>query len=149
MTDQTTSSLVVHASPAAVMGTIADFPAYPSWATGMRRAEVRSTGPDGRAGQVWFDLDAPPFRDSYTLAYRWKGDEEVSWTLVEGGLLRRLDGAYVLRDLGDGRTEVTYRLTLDLTMPLIGALRRKGEKILIETALVGLKNVVEQRGVTA
>lgn len=130
------------------MGTIADFAAYPSWATGMRRVEVRSVGADGRADQVRFELDVPPIKDVYTLAYRWHGDEEVSWTLVEGQLLRRLDGAYLLRDLG-GRTEVTYRLTLDLTMPLIGALRRKGEKILIETALMGLKNAVEQRGVTA
>jgi hypothetical protein len=130
------------------MATIADFAAYPSWATGMRRAEVRSVGAGGRAEQVFFELDLPPIKDAYTLAYRWKGDEEVSWTLVEGRLLRRLDGAYVLRDLG-GRTEVTYRLALDLTMPLIGALRRKGEKILIETALMGLKNAVEQRGVGA
>jgi hypothetical protein len=57
--------------------------------------------------------------------------------------LRALDGAYVLRDLGNGTTEVTYRLALDVTIPLIGMIKRKGEKILIETALRGLKTRVE------
>ena len=58
-------------------------------------------------------------------------------------MLRALDGAYVLRDLGSGSTEVTYRLALDVSIPLIGMLKRKGEKILIDTALKGLKKRVE------
>ncbi len=58
-------------------------------------------------------------------------------------MLRSLDGAYELRDLGDGSTEVTYRLALDVSIPLIGMLKRKGEKILIDTALKGLKKRVE------
>ena len=58
-------------------------------------------------------------------------------------MLRALDGAYVLRDLGDGRTEVTYRLALDVAIPMIGMIKRKGEKILIDTALKGLKQRVE------
>ena len=42
----------------------------------------------------------------------------------------------------DGSTEVTYRLALDLSMPMIGMIKRKGEKILIDTALKGLKQRV-------
>ncbi|WP_028658855.1 SRPBCC family protein [Nocardioides insulae] len=143
MAEQTTSSIVIQAEPAAVMAVIADFDAYPSWAKGMRRTEVLATGPDGRAERVRFDLDVSPIRDQYTLAYRWEGDHEVTWSLVESSMLRTLDGAYLLRDLGQGRTEVTYRLVLDLTIPLIGMLKRKGEKILIDTALKGLKSRVE------
>ena len=73
----------------------------------------------------------------------WDGDREVTWTLVEGNMLRMLDGAYTLVDRGDGTTEVTYRLALDVSIPLIGMLKRKGEKILIDTALKGLKKRVE------
>ena len=58
-------------------------------------------------------------------------------------MLRALDGAYVLGDRGDGSTEVTYRLALDVSIPLIGMIKRKGEKILIDTALKGLKQRVE------
>ncbi|WP_235737505.1 SRPBCC family protein [Nocardioides alcanivorans] len=143
MAEQTTSSIVVDAPPSAVMDVIADFPAYPAWAKGMRNVEVRGDLVDGRAQEVFFELDVAPIKDEYTLAYVWQGDEQVTWTLVEGKILRALDGAYVLRDLGNGSTEVTYRLSLDVTIPLIGMLKRKGEKILIDTALKGLKKRVE------
>lgn len=143
MAEQTSSSITVAASPAAVMAVIADFPHYPAWIKGMRAAEVTAIGPDGRADRVRFVLDVPPIKDSYTLRYTWVSDTELSWTLVEATLLRSLDGVYRLRELGDGGTEVTYDLKLDLTVPIIGLLKRKGERILIDTALKGLKNRVE------
>jgi ribosome-associated toxin RatA of RatAB toxin-antitoxin module len=143
MAEQTTSSIVVDAEPAAVMAVIGDFESYPEWAKGVQKAEVLAAGPDGRAEQVFFVLDVSPIRDEYTLAYQWKGDEQVTWNLVEGKMLRSLDGAYILSDLGNGSTEVTYRLALDVSIPLIGMLKRKGEKILIDTALKGLKKRVE------
>src|SRR4051794_21232307 len=146
MADQTTSSIVVDASPAEVMAVIADFPAYPSWATGVKTAEVLSQLPGGRAEQVFFTLDVAPIKDEYTLAYDWSGEDQVTWTLVEGKMLRALDGAYELTDRGDGTTDVTYRLALDVSIPLIGMLKRKGEKILIDTALKGLKKRVESLG---
>lgn len=145
MAEQTTSSIVVDAAPAAVMAVIADFASYPSWAKGVKVADVESTAPDGRAEKVHFVLDVAPIKDDYTLAYTWDGDDRVTWTLDRGNMLRALDGSYSLRDLGGDRTEVTYRLALDLTIPLIGMLKRKGEKILIETALRGLKTRVESQ----
>ena len=143
MAEQTTSSIVVDAEPAAVMAVIGDFDAYPEWAKGVQKAEVVAEGADGWAEQVFFVLDVSPIRDEYTLAYEWTGDQQVTWSLVSGKMLRALDGAYVLRDLGNGSTEVTYRLALDVSIPLIGMLKRKGEKILIDTALKGLKKRVE------
>jgi hypothetical protein len=143
MADQTTSSIVIDAAPGQVMEVIADFPSYPTWAKGVTTADVLSEFADGRAEKVFFRLDVSPIKDEYTLAYVWNGDDEVTWTLDEGKMLRALDGAYVLRDLGDGTTDVTYRLALDVSIPLIGMLKRKGEKILIDTALKGLKKRVE------
>ncbi len=143
MAEQTTSSIVVDAPPASVMAVIADFAAYPAWAKGVKTADVRSTNADGSADQVYFELDVSPIKDEYTLVYDWDGDRQVTWELVEGKMLRALDGAYVLRDLGNGSTEVTYRLALDVSIPLIGMLKRKGEKILIDAALKGLKKRVE------
>ena len=143
MADQTTSSITIDAAPDAIMDVIADFDAYPQWAKGVTKVEVAADGADGRAEQVFFALDVSPIKDEYTLAYDWDGDRQVTWTLVEGKMLRSLDGAYELRDLGNGSTEVTYRLALDVSIPLIGMLKRKGEKILIDTALKGLKKRVE------
>ncbi len=143
MAEQTTSSIVVDAAPGAVMSVIADFAAYPEWAKGVTQAEVVSTLEDGRAREVFFALDVSPIKDEYTLEYTWHGDEQVDWTLVEGKMLTALDGSYVLSDLGNGSTEVAYRLALDVSIPLIGMLKRKGEKILIDAALKGLKKRVE------
>jgi len=143
MAEQTSSSIVVDASPSSVMAVIADFPAYPQWAKGVITADVVAGQPGERAERVFFELDVPPIKDEYTLAYTWDDDREVTWTLVNGKMLRTLDGAYTLRDLGNGSTEVTYRLALDVVIPLIGMLKRKGEKILIDTALKGLKKRVE------
>ncbi len=149
MAEQTTSSIVIDAAPAAIMAVIADFDAYPTWAKGVITADVVSTydaAAGGRAREVFFALDVSPIKDEYTLAYEWDGDREVTWTLVEGKMLRALDGAYVLEELANGSTEVTYRLALDVSIPLIGMLKRKGEKILIDTALKGLKKHVESLG---
>ena len=146
MADQTTSSIVIDAAPDAIMDVIADFGAYPQWAKGVTKAEIVAEGDDGRADQVFFALDVSPIKDEYTLSYDWDSDRQVTWTLVEGKMLRALDGAYELRDRGDGSTEVTYRLALDVSIPLIGMLKRKGEKILIDTALKGLKKRVESLG---
>ena len=141
MADQTTSSIVVDATPAEVMAVIADFPAYPQWVQGMKAVEVVEEE-DGVVEQVHFDLEATPIKDSYTLAYDWSGDSSVTWELVEGKMLKSMQGAYLLKPSGSG-TEVTYRLAVDLSIPMIGMLRRKAEKVIIDTALKGLKKRVE------
>jgi ribosome-associated toxin RatA of RatAB toxin-antitoxin module len=145
MAEQTTSSIIVDATPTQVMEVIADFPAYPEWAQGMKQSEVVKVGSDGRAEQVHFELEAAPIKDSYTLAYDWQGDSAVKWNLVEGRMLKAMEGAYELRPSGDG-TEVTYRLAVEVSIPMIGMLRRKAEKVIIDTALKGLKKRVEALG---
>ncbi|HEY0645698.1 MAG TPA: SRPBCC family protein [Nocardioides sp.] len=145
MAEQTTSSIVIDADPAAIMAVISDFDAYPVWAQGVKKADVVEQGGDGRPERVFFELDASPIKDSYTLAYDWHGDDSVTWTLVEGKMLKAMDGAYELAPRGDG-TEVTYRLAVDISIPMIGMLKRKAEKVIIDTALKGLKKRVESLG---
>jgi len=126
------------------MNVIADFEAYPSWAMGMKRAEIVDPGDGHRAKEVLFVLDATPIRDEYVLAYEWDGDKRVSWTLAKSGqMLRSMDGAYVLEADASGGTRVTYHLAVDVSVPLLGMLKRKAEKVIIDTALKGLKNRVE------
>ena len=145
MAEQTTSSIVIDAGPSAVLAVISDFESYPEWAQGVKKAEVVKDGSNGRAEQVYFELDASPIKDAYTLSYDWDGDEAVRWTLVEGRMLKAMDGAYELADRG-GSTEVTYRLAVDISIPMIGMLKRKAEKVIIDTALKGLKKRVESLG---
>ena len=143
MAEQTSSSITIAAAPATVMAVIADFESYPSWATGVKETEVLSSNSDGRAEQVRFVLNAPPIKDTYTLAYDWTGDKQVSWKLVEASVLKALDGQYALTPAGEDQTEVTYRLRVDVAIPMIGMLKRRAEKVIIDTALKGLKQRVE------
>jgi ribosome-associated toxin RatA of RatAB toxin-antitoxin module len=147
MADRTESSIVVDAEPTDVFEVIADFAAYPDWTGAVHEAEVLSSDDGGRAEQVRFVLDAGALRDTYTLAYEWDVDPDatgtISWSLVEAGVLKAMDGAYRLRRSPDGGTEVTYQLAVDLRMPMLGMLRRKAEKVIIDTALTELKKRVE------
>ncbi|SEE61983.1 SRPBCC family protein [Jiangella alba] len=144
MAAQTTSSIVVAATPAAIMAVIADLEAYPEWTASVREVEVLTVYEDtGRPGEAKFVLDAGPIKDRYTLSYEWDGDDEVRWTLVEGGLIRELDGSYALAAVDDATTEVTYQLTVDVSIPMLGLMKRKAEKVIIDTALKELKKRVE------
>ena len=142
MADQSTQSITVDAPAADVMAVIADFPAYPQWVASAKTVEVVEEGADGRAQQVHFVLDAGAVKDDYVLDYTWDGDRRVSWTLVKGQMQRRNDGSYTLVET-DGRTDVTYSITIDLSIPMLGMIKRKAEKVILDTALKELKKRVE------
>jgi Polyketide cyclase / dehydrase and lipid transport len=142
MADQSTQSIVIDAPPPAIMAVIADFPAYPQWAASVKSAEVVSTGPDGRAEQVRFVLDAGVVKDDYVLEYDWSGDDRVEWRLVRGQMQKSQQGSYVLAPRG-GSTQVTYHLAVDLAIPMLGMFKRKAEKVIMDTALKELKKRVE------
>ncbi|MFD5325086.1 SRPBCC family protein [Streptomyces sp. NPDC127092] len=144
MAEHTSSSITIEAAPAEVMNVIADFARYPEWTGEVKEAEVLETDEAGRAEKVRLLLDAGAIRDDHTLAYTWTGDHEVSWTLVRSQMLRALDGSYRLAPTADGRrTEVTYQLTVDVKIPMLGMIKRKAEKVIIDRALAGLKARVE------
>ncbi|GGP91041.1 SRPBCC family protein [Actinomadura coerulea] len=143
MADRTSSSVTVKAGKAEIMAVIADLEAYPEWASGIREFTVQETGEDGRAARARLTFDGGPFSDTVGLAYTWEGDDRVTWELVEPGtVVTGLHGAYGLVEEG-GATEVTYELAVDVRIPMIGMVRRKGEKRIIDSALKGLKRHVE------
>ena len=144
MSDVATSSIEISADKSAVMAVIADFPAYPEWAGYVKKVEVVEPGADGRADQVRFNLDAGAIKDEYVLGYDWQGDDSVTWRLVQSSKLKAMDGSYVLAESG-GNTTVTYKLAVDLKVPMLGMFKRKAEKVIIDTALKELKKRVESR----
>jgi Polyketide cyclase / dehydrase and lipid transport len=126
------------------MSVIADFAAYPQWASAVRAAEVLEQE-DGRASRVRFTLDAGVVKDTYVLGYDWDGDAAVRWHLAEAGaVISAMDGCYLLAGQG-ASTETTYELSVDVRIPMPGMLKRRAEKTIIDTALKGLKNRVESR----
>jgi len=146
MAEHTSSSITIEAAPADVMAVIADFARYPDWTGEVKQAEVLETDGQGRAEQVRLVMDAGAIKDDQVLGYTWTGEHEVSWTLVKSQMLRQLDGTYLLKPAGAGGTQVTYRLTVDVKIPMLGMIKRKAEKVIIDRALAGLKKRVESGG---
>ena len=143
MADQSTQSITVAAPPADVMAVIADFPSYPEWVAAAKQVDVLETGPDGRARRVHFVLDAGAVKDDYVLEYTWDDDRQVSWHLVQGQMQKRQEGSYTLSETAPGTTEVTYAIAIDLSIPMLGMIKRKAEKVILDTALKELKKRVE------
>jgi hypothetical protein len=151
MADRTESSIVIAAAPGAILDVIADFDRYPEWAGEVKRLAVISEDGDGWADQVEFTLSAGAIKDTYVLEYDWDVAEDgtgvVSWTLVTAQVLKAMNGSYTLEDIipedPGTSTAVTYRLSVDVKIPMLGMLKRKAEKVIIDTALKELKKRVE------
>lgn len=146
MADSTKSRIVIDAPPGDVIDVIADLEAYPEWAKEITSVTVDTEDGDGWPDTATFSLDAGPIKDTYTLDYTWDIDEDglgvASWTLVEASMLKAMDGSYTLTAEGEG-TAVVYELAVDVKVPMLGMLKRKAEKVIVDTALKDLKKRVE------
>jgi ribosome-associated toxin RatA of RatAB toxin-antitoxin module len=70
---------------------------------------------------------------SYTIKLNNKVNQEVSWSLVSGDMMKVNNGRWTLKDLGGNKTEVTYFLEVELKgfLPGLGMI----EKTLVSTNL--------------
>ena len=143
MADQASSSITIDAEPSEVLDVIRDVEAYPEWTGGIAKAVVVEPGKDGPK-KVAFSMSQSGLSDEYTLVYDWQQDG-VEWSLAEPSKLQKSQrGSYRLSDSG-GKTQVTYLLTMDIKVPMIGLMKRKAEKMIIDSALKELKKRVESR----
>ncbi|MGH3596295.1 MAG: SRPBCC family protein, partial [Mycobacterium sp.] len=138
MAEKTAQTIYIEADPSTVMKVIADIGSYPEWVSEYTEAEVLEADSDGYPKVARMVLDTTVLKDTLVFSYDWPADHRsVRWSLVSSSLLRSLDGAYLLTSKGSG-TDVTYELTVDLAMPMIGLLKRKAERRLTDTALKDL-----------
>lgn len=141
--EKTAQTIYIDADPTTVMNVIADIGSYPEWVSEYTETEVLEADEAGYPKVARLVLDTTILRDTMVLSYDWPRDRgSVRWSLVSSSLLRSLDGAYLLSPKGSG-TNVTYELTVDLAIPMIGLLKRKAERRLTDTALKDLKKRVE------
>src|SRR4029450_924752 len=148
MVDLSRQSVVIAASPDEVAAVICDFARYPEWVSAAKRVQVLEEYEDGYASQVEFEIDAGVVADEYTLAYEYAEDiSRIVWHLVEPSKMQRAqDGSYDIVDSGDGTSTVTYTLSVDLAIGMLGMFKRKAEKMIMDTALSELKKRVESVG---
>ena len=145
MADQASSTITIDAPVDQVLEVIADIDSYPEWTGQIKSAEVLDTGADGRPKQARFVMDAGVLKDEYVLEYDWR-TAGVAWHLVGTSAVQKSQvGSYALVARAGG-TEVTYSLSVDIAMPMLGMFKRKAEKMIMDSALKELKKRVEQLG---
>jgi len=147
MADTSTQSIVIARPLAAIAEVICDFPRYPEWVSAVRSAEVTEEYEDGYASQVRFVLDAGIMQDEYTLSYEYADDiSRIEWALVAPSRMQKAQsGSYDIEENGDGTSTVTYTLSVELAIAMMGMFKRKAEKMIMDTALKELKRRVETR----
>ena len=145
MSEQTEGQTRVAASAAEIMDVLTDFESYPEWAD-VKSVRVLERGEGGLGTKVAFEVDVPVLgRASYTLAYRYApGDGGMSWVSTEArGAVSDISGEYLLSEIDEDETHVTYRLRVEIGILLPGFVRTQGEKRVIDNALERLKQRVE------
>lgn len=142
--EATHAEITMHASPRVIMDVIADLPDYPNWSVGVVAAEVLETYSDGRPRRGRIRMAVGPIVEDCELDYVWSDDDFVDWELVTGGLISQLQGRYTCRSNLDGTTTVGYDLSLELTVPMIGTVRQRGERHILRSALRGLRRRVTE-----
>ncbi|MGC8626471.1 MAG: SRPBCC family protein [Acidimicrobiales bacterium] len=140
MEEQVTEKMVVRASPAYCYEVLTDFDRYPEWAADIKAVSVDERDEQGRPTVVTFRAAAFGRSTSYTLRYDYSGaPARLSWAQVRGDVTRKLDGSYQIEPSADGSAEITYRLVVDLKVPLPVFVKRRAEGRITHTALKELK----------
>ena len=143
MVDEAHEEIVVAASPSMCFGIAADFEEYPTWAPEVKQVDVVTRDATGRATRVAYRAAALGRTIRYVLEYDFTGaPTSFSWSLVDGDMLRQLDGRYTFAP-NDGGTLVTYDLDVDLSVPMPGMVKRRAAGMIVGNALQGLKRVAE------
>jgi len=145
MADTSTQSIVIDAPPDRVAAVIADFAKYPEWVEAMKSIDILEEYEDGYASQVRFVIDAGPLVDEYTLQYEYAEDlSRIEWRLVAPSKVQKEQvGSYDIEGNDDGTSTVTYTLSVELAIAMLGMFKRKAEKRIMDTALRELKRRVE------
>lgn len=146
MADQVSQKMVVNAPPEVCYDVVCDFDAYLQWAPDLKEVTVLETDSQGRAALVAYRAAGIGRSNHYTLRYDFsKAPSELSWVQTAGDLTTRLDGAYAFEATGDGSTEVTYKLLVELKIPLPAFVKRRAESKILSTALRSLKMRAESK----
>jgi ribosome-associated toxin RatA of RatAB toxin-antitoxin module len=111
-----------------------DYGKYPDFVDGVSGIKVLSQ--NDTSAKVEYSIDMiKSFK--YIIAIKQEKPTRISWTFESGDLFKKNDGEWKLKDLGNGKTEVTYSLDLDFKMfapsSILSALTNKNLPIMMES----------------
>jgi coenzyme Q-binding protein COQ10 len=93
-----------------IYNVILDYSKYTEFVAGVDKVEVLEQNDD--SAKVKYSLNLIK-TFNYVLKLKHEKPNRVSWTLESGDIFKTNAGSWDLKDLGDGTTEVTYKLDVD------------------------------------
>jgi hypothetical protein len=144
MAEEAHENIAVDTSPECCWLVATSFERYPDWAKDVKQVEILERDSEGRGTKVEYRVAGLGRSIRYVLSYDYaEAPDAFSWTLIEGDVLRRLDGRYGFEADGNG-TRVTYDLAVDIAIPMPGLIKRRAAGMIMGTALRELKKEAER-----
>lgn len=113
---------------------LVDYNKYPEFVDGV--SEIKVISQSETAAKVEYSINMIK-NFKYIINIKQERPSRLSWTLDSGDLFKKNDGEWKLKDLGNGKTEVTYTLDLDFKMfapsSILSALTSKNLPVMMES----------------
>ena len=143
MSEKSTATVLIDAPLADVQEALFAVGAYPEWLSSVKKSEVLESDTSGRVLKAKLSIDAGMMKDRVTLDYDWSSAPlALSFSMDEADLLTQMDGTYTLKSIDEDTTQVTYELTVAVSLPVPSMMITKGQQQIIDAALKELASRV-------
>jgi ribosome-associated toxin RatA of RatAB toxin-antitoxin module len=143
MSEKSTATVLIDAPLADIQEALFAVGAYPEWLSSVKKSEVLESDTSGRVLKAKLSIDAGMMKDRVTLDYDWSGAPlALSFSMDEADLLTQMDGTYTLKSIDEDTTQVTYELTVAVSLPVPSMMITKGQQQIIDAALKELASRV-------
>ena len=122
-----------------ILAVLKDYESYSDFMDGVSKVTVESR--DGNTVKAKYDLNVIK-TFSYVLSLE-ESDNGVSWSFDNGDIFSINNGSWELKDNGDGTTEVTYNIEVEIKVKMMGT--GMITKKLVNTSLPSMMKSVEKR----
>ena len=117
-----------------IYNVLVDYAKYPEFVDGVNAIKILSQ--TETTAKVEYSLNMiKSFK--YIINIKQEKPTRLSWTLDSGDLFKKNDGEWKLKDLGNGKTEVTYSLDIDFKIfapsSILSALTSKNLPVMMES----------------
>ena len=143
MSEFSSNSVNIEAGAGEVAALLADLENFPTWSSAIKQVEVHDRDSAGRPISATVKIEAGVLKDRAKLNYDYSNfPNEISFTLEEADLMTEMTGSYVISGDEDS-AQITYKLHVEVSMPVPEMMRKKAEMATIDAALSQLKKKLE------
>jgi ribosome-associated toxin RatA of RatAB toxin-antitoxin module len=136
MSEKSVSTVLIDAPLADVQAALFEIGSYPEWLSSIKKADVIERDGEDRVLKAKLAIDAGMMKDRVTLDYDWSAaPATLSFTMDEADLLTQMDGTYSLKAIDADTTQVTYELTVAVSLPVPSMMITKAQQQTIDAAL--------------